>query len=180
MRFLLEFWTGFIFPCFFGIGMGPSSEEKAATGKLGGIADFATSTGESDISSASNFWKSILSGDPGQISKVLGPAMSTINKQGQQAKKTQAQFGTRSGGTAAANQMIDDTTRSSVDSMISSLTSGSASNLGTMGQGLLSTGLQGEEAVFQADLTMQQQHAAKANDIFGSIMKSAEAAAMIF
>jgi hypothetical protein len=159
----------------FGIGMGPSSQEKQQYGDLGNLANFATSAGESDISSANNFWQSILSGDPSQISKVLGPLMSTVNKQGQQQKKTLAEFGNRSGGTNATAQTIDDSTRSTVDSAISSLTGGAASALGTTGSSLLSTGLSGHEAAFSSADTIQKQRSAQINDIFKSIASFAAA-----
>src|SRR6266700_7643167 len=100
---------------FFGIGEGPSSGEKAEAGELGSLANFATGEGEADISASDKFWPSILLGDPGQIAQVLGPEMSAINKQGQQKKKTAAEFGNRGGGTNAGMQMTDDTSRSSID-----------------------------------------------------------------
>jgi hypothetical protein len=159
----------------FGIGQGPSSSEKQQSGDIGDLANFATSTGESDITSANNFWQSILSGDPSQISKVLGPLMSTVNKQGQQEKQTLSQFGNRGGGTNATAQQIGDQTRTTIDSAISSLTGGAASALGTTGSSLLSTGLSGHEAAFSSADTIQKQRAAQINDIFKSIASFAAA-----
>jgi hypothetical protein len=154
---------------FFGIDMGPSTAEKQQSGDLGSLANFATSQGEGDISSSDNFWKSILSGDPTQISKVLGPQTSAINKQAQQQKKTASEFGNRGGGTNAAEQTADDNTRTSYDSMVSGLTGNAASALGASGSSLLSTGLSGHEAAFSTANTIQQQKAAQLNDIFKSI-----------
>ena len=153
----------------FGIGMGPSSQEKQQFGDIGNIGNFATTAGESDITSANNFWQSILSGDPTKISQVLGPLMSTVNKQGQEQKKTLAEFGNRSGGTNASAQQIGDKTRTTIDSAISSLTGNAASALGTTGSSLLSTGLSGHEAAFDSANTIHQQRSAQINDIFKSI-----------
>jgi hypothetical protein len=154
---------------FFGIGFGPSGNEKTQYSDIAALSNFATSQGEGDILASDNFWKAILSGDMGQISKVLGPEMSAVNKQGQQAKKTASEFGNRGGGTNAFMQTTDDTTRSSIDSMISKLTGTAAGALGSSGSGLLSTGLSGHEAGFNAATTMQKQNQAKWEDIFNSI-----------
>jgi hypothetical protein len=160
---------------FFGIGEGPSSSEKDQYGDIGNIANFATSQGESATASANNFWQSILSGDPSQISKVLGPMMSTVNKQGQQSKMTTAQFGNRGGGTNSSQQMTDDNTRTTIDSAISSLTGGAASALGASGSSLLAAGLSGHEAAFSSADTIHQQRSAQINDIFKSIASVAAA-----
>lgn len=170
LRYLWENEDGF-----FGIGMGPSKEEKAQFGALGGLANFATSRGESDIASADNFWKAILSGDPSKISTVLGPLTSGINKRAQQQKKTAAEFGTRSGGTAAAQQESGDVVRSEYDTIISGLTGQAASALGASGSSLLAAGVSAHEGAFSEANTIQQQRAAKLNDIFKSITSIASA-----
>lgn len=159
-------WSGTTF--FFGIGQGPSKEEKALEAALAEAGAFATGEGEADILASDKFWQAILSGDPGQISKVLGPEMSGINKRGYEAKKTMAEFGNRGGGTNAAMQMTDDKTRSVIDSMISSLTGTAASNLGAGGRGLLSTGVSANTSAFDAAAQIQKQKEAKWNDIFKS------------
>ncbi len=170
LRWLMHFWwTQFYFLGFFGIGEGPNSGEGKQAGELGALAGFATSTGEGDIGLASNFWKSILSGDPAAISRVLGPQISGINKRGQESKKTTAEFGNRGGGTNAAMQMTDDNTRSSVDSLISGYTGEAAGVLGSLGSNLLSTGLSGHEATFDAQKMIHDQNLSRWNDIFKSI-----------
>jgi len=161
---------------FFGVGEGPSSAEKSQYGAIGATANFATSEGMADIGASDKFWRAILSGDPGQISSVLGPAISTANRQGQEAKRTASEFGTRSGGTAAGNQMTDDKTRSDVEGLIAHLTGQAAGALGSQGSGLLSTGLSGHEAAFDASKTMHDQNLAKWNDIFKSTADVAGAA----
>jgi hypothetical protein len=160
---------------FFGIGQGPSHGEKQQFYDMSNLANFATSKGESDINSADNFWKSILSGDPNKISKVLGPAISGINKRAQQQKKTAAEFGNRSGGTNAAQQEAGDQVRSEYDTMVSGLTGEAASALGASGSSLLAAGASGHEAAFSEANTIQQQRAAQLNDIFKSITSIAKA-----
>jgi hypothetical protein len=168
LRYLWENEDGF-----FGLGQGPSSQETQQYGDTANLANFATSEGESAIGSANTFWQSILSGDPSQISKVLGPLMSTVNKQGQEQKQTLSQFGNRSGGTNATAQTIGDTTRSTIDSAVSSLTGGAASALGASGSSLLSTGLSAHTAAFDSANTIHQQRAAQINDLFKSIAATA-------
>lgn len=160
---------------FFGIGAGPSSAQIADAGALGSIAGFATSEGESDIMSSDKFWQAILSGDPGQIAKVMGPAMSAANKQSQQANMTAAQFGNRSGGTNAGAASRSDTTRSQIDEMISKLTGSAAGALGSSGSGLLGTGLSARNDKLSADTTIHNEKEAKWNDIFSSAASLATA-----
>lgn len=164
---------------FFGIGQGPTDAQKSEAGAMGAIGNFGTSEGESDIMASDKFWKSIMSGDPGAISQVLGPAISGINKRAQESKKNSAEFGNRSGGTNAGMQMTDDSTRASIDKMVAQLTGQGADTLGSTGGNLLNTGLAGHEGAFSADTTIQKEQAAKWNDIFNSIQKSAETAAII-
>ena len=55
--------------------------------QFGQIGGFATGLGESNLSQASNFYSSLLSGDPSKQAKALGPEIGAIQQQGQQAKK---------------------------------------------------------------------------------------------
>lgn len=160
-------------PSFFGIGEGPSRQEGQEYGALGNIGSFATSTGEGDVSAASDFWKAILSGDSTQLSRFLGPAYSNISKRGGEELKTLQEFGTRSGGTAAAGQQVGDEMRREASSVEGAALSGAASGLASIGSGLLSTGASAHEAAFSAARTIQEQKAAKYNDIFKSIMSVA-------
>ena len=153
---------------FFGIGQGPNQAEFGAENALLGAGNFGIGQGEGDILASDNFFKAILSGDPAQISKVLGPTMSAINKQGQQSKQTASQFGNRGGGTNAFMQTTDDTTRSAIDKTIADLTGTAATSLGTGGRGLFASGISSTGAGFNAASTIQQQNANKWNDIFQS------------
>lgn len=125
--------------------------------------------GLGDLSTSTDFMKSILSGDPTKIAQVLGPQIRAIQEQGTQQKKTTAEFGNRGGGTNATNQRIGDTTRSQINDLISSLTGSSVNSLASTGSSLLSTGLSGFGTAFNAANVMQGQSASKWNDIFKSI-----------
>lgn len=135
--------------------LGPSKDEKSAGKGLLGLGNFSASQGEGDILAADNFWKSILSGDPNQVSKVLGPEFSAINKRGQESKKTASEFGNRSGGTNAGMQMTDDTTRSEIDKLMASFTSTAASHLGNTGASLLGTAVGADTSAFGAARDMK-------------------------
>src|SRR6185437_11209281 len=154
---------------FFGIGQGPSGDEKRQFGEIRSLANFATGTGEKDIGAASNFWQSILSGDPSKTASVLGPEISGMNKQNQQKKKTTAEFGNRGGGTNASMQAEDESTRGAYNSILSSLTGSAASNLGSMGGGLLSTGLAAHGEAFDMSRVIHDQNEDKWKDLFKSI-----------
>lgn len=121
---------------------GSNSTLNQDINQFGQIGGFATGLGESNLSQASSFWSSILSGNQSKINKMLGPEISAIKGQGQQAKLTTAQFGNRAGGTNAAMQMTDEKSRASVNNLISSLLGTSASSLGSSGSSLLGQGMQ--------------------------------------
>lgn len=158
---------------FFGLGMGSTPEQKNSFASLGNLANFGSSEGEKNTLDADNFFRSILSGDQSKIGQVLGPEISGINKQGQQQKMTASQFGNRSGGTNAGNQMIDDKSRSTIDQLIAQLTGSAASSLGSSGSSLLSLGKSSHEGAFDEATILHQQHEAKINDIFKSIAEVA-------
>lgn len=138
--------------------------------QFGNIAGFATNQGQGDITSASKFWQSILSGDSSKIGQALAPEIAANQQQGQQEKNQLAQFGTRSGGVASAGAGIDAAGRGNMINLIGGLQSGAASNLGSMGQGLLSTGLQGYGAQADASQTRMQNWL---NSILGQGVSSA-------
>ena len=165
---------------FFGIGQGSSGAERQQYAQMSNLENFGISRGEKDITQAQDFWSAILSGDPTQISKVLGPEISAVNKQTQEAKKTASEFANRGGGTNAAMQTLDDKSVAAVRSMISNLTGSAAGALGSGGAGLLGLGESAGTAAFGEAQTMQQQDAAKWNDIFKSIADVAGVAGGFF
>jgi hypothetical protein len=123
---------------------------------FGQIGGFATGLGESNLSKASGFFSNILSGDPSKIAKSLGPEISSIQTQTQQQKKTNAEFGNRSGGTNAANQSASDKGRGLVTNMIASLLGSSASSLASTGGSLLSQGAGAYQSQLDASQVQMQ------------------------
>lgn len=121
-------------------GGGPSSDQKKAWGQLSNIAGFGSSHGQNDIGLAEKWISGLLGGDRSKTSELLAPQISDLKSRGQQQIQTQSQFGNRSGGTNAANQMTQDNINSQIDRMISELTSGAIGQAANMGQSLLGIG----------------------------------------
>jgi len=169
LKFMVGMWFNLLMPRFFGIGMGPSGEEKQQGKFFTDLGNYGVQQGKTDIGQAEKFWSSILSGDMGQISEVLGPEFSAINKQAQQRKQTLSQFGNRGGGTNATMQSLDDNTTSAIHSMISDLTGKAATGLTGIGEHLMNTGVESGSEAFSIDKTLHDQNAAKWKDIFNSI-----------
>lgn len=157
----------------FGIDMGPSGQENTQYGNLSSASGFATNQGEGDISASDQFMRAILSGDATKTSQALAPQIGAEKKSAQQDIATRSQFGTRSGGTAAANAASTDKVHSDITSMIAQLTGGAASTLSSTGQGLLGQGMAGSQAAFGEAKTIQDQKAAKINDLISSIASTA-------
>lgn len=105
------------------------------------IGQYASGLGESDTTSASNFYSSLLSGDASKVAKTLAPQIGEIQSQKQQQLNSLGQFGNRSGGTNAQAQGIKDSATGQVNNLVGSLTSGAAGSLASMGSNLLGTGL---------------------------------------
>ena len=131
---------------------------------FGAIGSFATNLGESNLNKSSNFWSSILGGNQAQISQTLAPEVNAMQQQGQQQKQQLGQFGTRSGGTAAAAAGIDTSTRGNISNMVSSLLGSAASNLGSLGTSSLGMGMQ---ALGQQATLSQEQMQNWSNSILG-------------
>lgn len=159
----------------FGIDFGPSPQENQNYGQLSNASNFATGTGEQDITQSDAFLQAILSGDPTKIAAALAPQISAAKTSAQQNAKTAAIGGNRGGGTNATNATAADKTHSDITGMISGLTGTAASALGSRGEGLLGTGISGTQAAFGDAAHMQQQHADQWNDIFKSVGSAAAA-----
>jgi hypothetical protein len=138
--------------------------------QAGQVSGFGTSKGEGLLTSAGNFFQTLMGGDPAATARLLAPQIQANQQQAQQAKQTAAQFTTRSGGTNAAAQTIDDKTRANITNMISNLTGQAAGAATSLGQGLLDTGIQ---ALNQQVNFSQGQMQNWANSIFGNAMRSA-------
>jgi hypothetical protein len=124
--------------------------------KFGSIGGFATSLGEQNLSQASAFNSALLSGDSAKIGKLLAPQTSAIQGAKQQQLNSTAQFHNRSGGTNSANQTAGDKARSSINDLVSSLTSGALGNASSLGSSLLNTGIGAYQAQDQADAQRMQ------------------------
>lgn len=153
----------------FGIGMGPSREEQQSYGGLFGNAGFASNLGQRNLTSSSDFMNDLLSGDPSKIGQVLAPQIDAIKGRAQQQKNNLAEFGTRSGGTTSAAAGIDSGVNEQITDLTGNLIGGAASNLMSSGENLLNLGTSGFGNAFSAAKTMQDQNAAKWNDLIGSI-----------
>lgn len=153
----------------FGIDVGPSSGEQSQYGSLTSASGFATNVGEEDLLASSRFMQAILSGDASKITQALAPQISAAKTRASQDNKTAAQMTTRSGGTAASTAATNDKVHSDITSLIGGLTGTAASSLGSEGSGLLSTGISGDVSGFGEAEKMQQQRAAKWNDLFNSV-----------
>lgn len=128
-----------------GIFAGSNPTLNGDIGNAGNIMNFGTSTGEGDIRNASDFYNTLLAGDPAKTAKLLAPQIGDITGAAQQKKNTMAEFGNRSGGNNSAASTIDDNTRKSIDDMISSLTGAAASGDASLGTSTLGLGLNANE-----------------------------------
>ncbi len=139
---------GGFFSALFG---GQNSVLNSDIGKMGQIGGFATDTGEKNISAGSDFMRALTSGDASKISQVLAPAISAAKTSNQQTQKTNAEMGTRSGGTAATNAASSDKLHSDITNLTGSLTGNAASNLLSSGTSLLGQGAAATQG--EADLS---------------------------
>lgn len=137
-----------------GIFTGSAPGLTAAEGTASNIAGYGTGTGESATNIGLGFEEGLLSGNQAEEAKLLAPEIQNISNQANQKTQTNAEFGTRSGGTNASNQTTMDTARTNVDNMISQLTGNAAGAVTSAGTSLLGTGLNASEA--QANEAEQQ------------------------
>lgn len=137
--------------------------------KTGQIGDFATGQGEGDITAGTDFYKSILSGNSSDQTKVLAPEINAAKTSAYQDNKTATQFGTRSGGTAASTAATDDKLHGYMTNLFGSLTEGAADKLTSTGGNLMNTGL----SAYGSQTAMSQQRMANwSKSIFGHFMIS--------
>lgn len=138
--------------------------------QTGQIAGFASGLGQSNTTAGSNFYSSLLSGDPTKIGQALAPAISAGQQGVQQQKNQIAQFGNRSGGSTAKSNALESENRGNITNMVGGMQSGAASNLLSSGQSLLSTGI---GALNQQAQMSQQQMSNWSDSIFGKGITSA-------
>jgi hypothetical protein len=109
--------------------------------QYGQIGGQQTGQGQKHENQAGDFFSSLVSGDAGKISQTLAPEISAAKTRNSETQKSNAEMGTRSGGTAATNAASSDKTHSDITNLIGSLTGKSADALGSLGTSELSQGL---------------------------------------
>src|ERR1017187_6941676 len=124
---------------------GSSKALDSSVANSGDLMNFGTNLGKKDLTTGSNFYSDILSGDPTKIGELLGPQFSDIQKQGQQQIQTAAEFGNRSGGTNAGAQTNIDSQRADIEKMISQLTGQAVQGVTGIGESATGTALQANQ-----------------------------------
>ena len=127
-------------------------------------AGFGTSVGNADVTAASKWYSDLLSGDPTKEAEAIAPETAALQTQSQEAKNQRAQFGPRSGGTAAANADSDTAVRAQIDKLLGGLKSNAASGASSLGTAEQGIGIQSRE---EADNAAQQQMQNWQRSIFG-------------
>jgi hypothetical protein len=129
----------------------------------GAISSFATGVGEGDVAAGDTFNRNILEGGEAEA-ESLAPEISSAQTRAAQQKKTSSEFGTRSGGTAAANEAADAGVSADILNLEGGLKQGAAANLestGTTEQGI------GLSANQQQAVEAQQRQENQENSILG-------------
>lgn len=114
----------------------PAQKEQDQFGALG---NYETGTGEALTTAGAGEELGILSGDPTKIATALAPEISTGQGQVEQQRLQDANFGTRSGGTAASTEAAEAANRGNIISLEGGLQSSTASSAVGQGGGLLSS-----------------------------------------
>jgi hypothetical protein len=163
--------VGSFFSALFG---GSSANLNQNIGKTGQVADFATSLGEGNATAGSDFMRAITSGDASKISQTLAPEISAAKTSNQQSQKTNAEMGTRSGGTAAKNAASSDKLHSDITNLTGSLTGKAADTLLSSGSTFLG---QGEAANMDNAKLGQQRYENWMSSILGKSITTGVSAA---
>lgn len=146
---------------------------KTEENQLAGLSGFETPTGENATKAATDYYGGILSGDPSQIAMTLAPEISAAGTQAEQQKKTNAEFGNRSGGTNASNQAIDANTRGNIINLIGEERGNAAAGEAGLGTNLL--GQASGNINSQASLATQNQQR-MTGDVGGIVQGAAQIA----
>lgn len=111
--------------------------DKTQENQLENLSQYETGEGESLIGPAAKFEQDILSGDPTKLATALAPEISADQQQVQQAAKTNADFGERSGGTTAATAAAQAGERANIFDLAGGLQGSTAGTSLMAGEGLL-------------------------------------------
>lgn len=112
------------------IGGDPARDQEEQLGTLGKTQ---TSTGTSLVTPAATYYENLLSGDPAKIAQSLAPEISAGQGQVEQQALQGANFGARSGGTAAATRAAADANRGNVINLVGGLQERAANEAGALG-----------------------------------------------
>lgn len=82
---------------------------------------------------SSNFYSSLLSGDPNKVAQAIGPSTNAARKTGETELKQLSSFGNRSGGTNQVAGKVGETGRGSIIDSILGARTGAAGKLGEIG-----------------------------------------------
>ena len=140
-------------------GNSASTDRRTQLGAEGGVSSTAnalktlgpeltksglgiTDTGLADTEKASKAYSDILSGDPAKVATAAAPEVAAATGQEQQAKKQIVAGGNRAGGTNAAAQDMDSSTRSIIANAIAKTRSGAAAGLERTGAQVAGVGTQ--------------------------------------
>lgn len=123
---------------------------KSQENQIGALGGYDTGVGEGLTSAGAQEEEDILSGDPTKIAQAVAPEITAGQQQGEQAKKTGAEFNTRSGGTTSADASIDAKERGNIIDLVGGLQSGTAST--AVGQGTNLLGQASSDIDTQANL----------------------------
>lgn len=133
---------------------GQNKTLNSTIGKAGDISQFGTTTGQGAITDANKYYQDILSNDPSKIAESIAPEVQAGAEETQQGKQNLAQFGTRSGGTAAASAGADAANRANIISLIARLKGQAATGETNIGENQTQQGLVANQS--QANMSQQQ------------------------
>lgn len=155
-------------------GLQNGDPTKRQENQLGALGGYDTTGGEALTSAAEQFDLGILSGDSSKVASTLAPEISGQQQQIQQQAKSNAEFGTRSGGTAASTNAAEAQGRGNILNLEGGLQQGTAANAGSLGSNLLSqaTGNINDQAGLASNWAKQEQ-----SDVGGIAKGAAEIAA---
>lgn len=115
----------------------PAAKEQDQFRALG---DYSTGVGEGLTTAGSQEELGILSGDPTKIAQVEAPEITAQNKQIEQQRLQNANFGSRSGGTTASTAAAEAGGRANIIDLTGNLINNTAGAAVGQGTGLISQG----------------------------------------
>lgn len=179
---------------FLGIGHSSAKTDRgnqlAGQQNLSNVFNYALPTGTAqesqgsqDLSTSSNYWKSILSGNRANVTQAVAPETNAVRSASDASARQQAAEGTaRGGGTNATNQQRQTTAQSKVDDAIFAARPKAAEEeqkvAGTElsnAQNLLGLGTQAEEFNTQLSETSRGQSYAINQDTIGKVTSAIDA-----